>query len=51
MKAARTISLDTFCEEEKRGWPARRLYSSVGFVAGRLVEAEGQPRQRFVYRR
>ena len=50
-KTAKTISLDTFREEETAGWPARRLYSRLGFVAGPLVEAEGQLRQRFVYSR
>lgn len=48
MKSARTISLDTFREEDSAGRPARRLYSRTGFVAGPLVEADGQPRQRFM---
>jgi len=51
MKTAKTISLDTFREEATGGWPARRLYSRLGFVAGPLVQAEGQPRQRFTYAR
>lgn len=51
LKTAKTISLDTFREEETAGWPARRLYSRLGFVAGPIVEAEGRPRQRFVYAR
>ena len=51
LKTAKTISLDTFREEETAGWPARRLYSRLGFVAGPLVGAEGQLRQRFVYSR
>jgi GNAT superfamily N-acetyltransferase len=51
MKTAKTISLDTFREEETAGWPARRLYSRHGFVAGPIVDADGRPRQRFVYAR
>lgn len=47
MKGANTISLDTFREENALGWPARRLYARMGFVAGPLVLHEGMPRQRF----
>jgi ribosomal protein S18 acetylase RimI-like enzyme len=51
MAGAKAISLDTFREENVAGWPARRLYARMGFVAGPLVEIEGQPRQRFVITR
>jgi ribosomal protein S18 acetylase RimI-like enzyme len=47
LRAAKTISLDTFREENAAGWPARRLYARFGFVAGGLVEREGALRQRF----
>jgi ribosomal protein S18 acetylase RimI-like enzyme len=47
MPAAKTISLDTFREENVAGWPARRLYRRLGFVPGALVEPQGMPRQRF----
>jgi len=47
MPAAKTVSLDTFREENTSGWPARRLYHRMGFVPGALVAPQGMPRQRF----
>ena len=47
MRTAKTICLDTFRDENAAGWPARRLYARMGFVAGVLVEHDGAPRQRF----
>jgi GNAT superfamily N-acetyltransferase len=51
MGAAHTISLNTFCEENIPGRPARRLYTRLSFVPGPLIEAQGQPRQRFDWQR
>lgn len=51
MSTPKTISLDTFREEKVPGWPARRLYARMGFIAGPLVGTEGTPRQRFDLRR
>jgi GNAT superfamily N-acetyltransferase len=47
MPTAKTISLETFREENMAGWPARRLYHRMGFLPGALVEPQGMPRQRF----
>jgi len=47
MSAARTVSLDTFREEEAGGRAARRLYARLGFAPGELVEANGALRQRY----
>jgi GNAT superfamily N-acetyltransferase len=47
MGTAKTISLDTFREENVEGRPARRLYGRMGFVAGALIEHDGMLRQRF----
>ena len=41
------ISLDTFRDENIEGRPARRFYERLGFVPGRYVEIEGEPRQRY----
>jgi ribosomal protein S18 acetylase RimI-like enzyme len=51
MSSAKVISLDTFREENVAGWPARRLYARMGFIAGPLTGDQGALRQRFELRR
>lgn len=47
LAGASTISVDTFCEENIAGRPARRLYERMGFLPTTISEVEGQARQRY----
>ena len=49
LAGASTISVDTFCEENIAGRPARRLYERMGFLPKAISKVEGQARQRYVF--
>ena len=51
LAASKSISVETFREENIEGRPARRLYERLGFLPGPLTEINGQPRQRYTLTR